>query len=80
VPSACCPFESGHGSNLIIYTTMKYNLVISRTYVTEIEVTADNMQEALTWASTNQDEIYEQELEQCNVIDEDINIREVQTI
>ena len=60
--------------------TMKYNLVISRTYVTEIEVTANNMQEALTWASTNQDEIYEQELEQCNVIDEDINIREVQTI
>jgi hypothetical protein len=59
---------------------MKYNLVISRTYVTEIEVTANNMQEALTWASTNQDEIYEQELEQCNVIDEDINIREVQTI
>ena len=59
---------------------MKYNLVISRTYVTEIEVTANSMQEALEFASINTDYIYEQELEQCNVIDEDINILELPTL
>jgi len=56
---------------------MKYNLVISRTYVTEIEVIANSEQEALEWASINTDYIYEQELEQCNVIIEEVNIQEV---
>jgi len=50
---------------------MKYNLVVSRTYVTEIEVTADNIQDAWQWVSENSDTIYEQELEQCNVVSEE---------
>ena len=56
---------------------MKYNLVISRTYVTEIEVIANSEQEALEWASINTDYVHEQELEQCNVIEEEVNIQEV---
>jgi hypothetical protein len=55
---------------------MKYNLVISRTYVTEIEVTANSEQEALEWLSANTDYVYEQELEQCNVIEEEVKIQE----
>ena len=46
---------------------MKYNLVISRTYVTEIKVVADNPAHAWDWINQNSDFIYEQEMEQCNV-------------
>lgn len=56
---------------------MKYNLVVSRTYVTEIEVTADNIQEAWQWVSENSDTIYEQEMEQCNVVSEEADMREL---
>ena len=63
--------------NKLTHYIMKYNLVISRTYVTEIEVTANSEQDALEWASINTDYIYEQELEQCNVIIEEVNIQEV---
>ena len=57
---------------------MKYNLVVSRTYVTEIEVTADNIQDAWQWVSENSDTIYEQELEQCNVIDDERVLEEAE--
>jgi len=56
---------------------MKYNLVVSRTYVTEIEVTANNIQEAWQWVSENNDIIYEQELEQCNVVSEMTDMKEI---
>jgi len=56
---------------------MKYNLVISRTYVTEIEVTADNVAEAWDWVNQNSDAIYEAEMEQCNVISEETDMREI---
>jgi len=56
---------------------MKYNLVVSRTYVTEIEVTADNIAEAWAWVNQNRDTIYEQELEQCNVINEEFDMKQI---
>ena len=56
---------------------MKYNLVVSRTYVTEIEVTANNIQDAWQWVSENNDTIYEQELEQCNVVSEMTDMKEI---
>ena len=55
---------------------MKYNLVISRTYVTEIKVVADNPAHAWDWINQNSDFIYEQEMEQCNVISEETNLQE----
>lgn len=55
---------------------MKYNLVISRTYVTEIKVVADNIQDAWDWINQNSDFIYEQEMEQCNVVSEETDLQE----
>ena len=53
---------------------MKYNVVISRTYATEIVVEADNTQEVQEWLETHENKVYHEELEQCNIIDTDINI------
>lgn len=56
---------------------MKYNLVISRTYATEIQIEADNMADAWDWVNQNSDAIYEAEMEQCNVISEETDMREI---
>lgn len=53
---------------------MKYNVVISRTYATEIVVEADNTIEAIDWLNGNDDTINHQEMEQCNIINTDIDI------
>ena len=53
---------------------MKYNVVISRTYATEIVVDADNIDGVEEWLDTHENKMYHEELEQCNIINTDINI------
>ena len=53
---------------------MKYNVVISRTYATEIVVDADNIDGVEEWLETHENKVYHEELEQCNIINTDINI------
>ena len=53
---------------------MKYNVVISRTYATELVVEADNKEGVHEWLETHQNKVYVEELEQCNIIEEDVNI------
>jgi hypothetical protein len=53
---------------------MKYNVVISRTYATEIVVDADNIDGVEEWLDTHENKVYHEELEQCNIINTDINI------
>jgi hypothetical protein len=48
---------------------MKYNVVISRTYATEIVVEADNQDGVYEWLGDNDDKVNHEELEQCNIID-----------
>lgn len=48
---------------------MKYNVVISRTYATEIVVEAENPMEVQEWLGNNDDKVNHEELEQCNIID-----------
>ena len=50
---------------------MKYNIVISRTYATEIVVDAENIGDAYQWIENNEDSINHEELEQCNIINTD---------
>jgi len=56
---------------------MKYNVVISRTYATELVVDAENIQEVHEWLDTHQNKVYHEELEQCNIIEEDVNIEAI---
>jgi hypothetical protein len=53
---------------------MKYNVIISRTYATEIVVEAENKEGVHEWLSENEETINYQELEQCNIISDDVNI------
>lgn len=53
---------------------MKYNLVMSRTYVTEMIVVADDEASAWDWINDNAEVIYEAELEQMNVVDEESSL------
>lgn len=53
---------------------MKYNVVISRTYATEIVVEADNIDGVENWLETHENKVYHEELEQCNIINTDIDI------
>ena len=53
---------------------MKYNLVISRTYVTEMTIVADDEASAWDWINENTDVIYEAELEQMNVVNEETSL------
>jgi hypothetical protein len=53
---------------------MKYNVVISRTYATELVVEADNTQGVHDWLESNDETINHEELEQCNIIVEDTDI------
>jgi hypothetical protein len=57
---------------------MKYNVVISRTYVTELVVEADNKEGVHEWLAENQETINHQEMEQCNIISDDANIELVE--
>jgi hypothetical protein len=53
---------------------MKYNVVISRTYATELVVEADDKEGVHEWLETHKNKVYHEELEQCNIIEEDVNI------
>jgi hypothetical protein len=53
---------------------MKYNVVISRTYATELVVDAENIQEVHEWLGDNDDKVNHEELEQCNIIETYTNI------
>ena len=48
---------------------MKYNIVISRTYATELVVEADNTIEVHEWLGNNDDKVNHEEMEQCNIIE-----------
>jgi hypothetical protein len=50
---------------------MKYNVVISRTYATEIVVEADNIGDVYQWIENNEDAINHEEMEQCNIVNTD---------
>lgn len=53
---------------------MKYNLVVSRTYVTEMIVVADDEASAWDWINANGDMVFDAELEQMNVVDEESSL------
>lgn len=57
---------------------MKYNVVISRTYATEIVVEAENTQGVHDWLESNDETINYQELEQCNIIDIQFSIDSIE--
>ena len=57
---------------------MKYNVVISRTYATEIVVEADNTIEVHGWLDKNEEKINHEELEQCNIIDIQFSIGSIE--
>ena len=57
---------------------MKYNVVISRTYATEIVVEADNTQGVHDWLESNDETINHEELEQCNIIDIQFSIGSIE--
>lgn len=54
-----------------------YNFNITRTYETNIQLTAENEKEARL--KLNEIDIYEIELEQCNVIEEKIELEQLLT-
>lgn len=54
-----------------------YNFNITRTYETNIQLTAENEQEARL--KLKESDIYEMELEQCNVIEEKIELEQLLT-
>ena len=57
---------------------MKYNVVISRTYATELVVDAENTQEVYDWLGNNDDKVNHEELEQCNIIETYTNVELVE--
>ena len=57
---------------------MKYNVVISRTYATEMVVDAENIQEVHEWLGDNDDKVNHEELEQCNIIETYTNVELVE--
>jgi uncharacterized membrane protein YheB (UPF0754 family) len=57
---------------------MKYNVVISRTYATELVVEADNKEGVHEWLETHKNKVYHEELEQCNIISDDVNVELVE--
>ena len=56
---------------------MKYNVVISRTYATELVVDADSPFGVQEWLGNNEDKVNHEELEQCNIIEGDVNIEAI---
>jgi hypothetical protein len=57
---------------------MKYNFVMTRTFRTNFNVVADNIEEAQQWLDDNMDDVWEAELEQCNVIDDERVLEEAE--
>jgi len=57
---------------------MKYNVVISRTYATELVVDAENIQGVHDWLGDNDDKVNHEELEQCNIIDIQFSIGSIE--
>jgi ABC-type Zn uptake system ZnuABC Zn-binding protein ZnuA len=57
---------------------MKYNFVMTRTFRTKFNVVADNIEEAQQWIDDNMDDVWEAELEQCNVIDDERVLEEAE--
>ena len=57
---------------------MRYNITITRTYETEVFVTADTLQDAELWVENNEDTINEAELDQCNIVETDTKIIEAE--
>ena len=57
---------------------MKYNVVISRTYATELVVDADNTIEVHGWLDKNEEKINHEEMEQCNIIDIQFSIGSIE--
>lgn len=53
---------------------MKYTLITRRTYETTYSVETDSEIDAWNWVNSNADLITEEELRQCNVIDEDTEL------
>jgi len=53
---------------------MKYNVIISRTYATELVVDAESIQEVHEWLGNNDDKVNHEELEQCNIIETYTNV------
>jgi len=57
---------------------MNYTITIHRTYETEIIVSADNLQGAELWIENNEETINEEELEQCNIVETNAKIIEME--
>jgi hypothetical protein len=57
---------------------MKYNFVMTRTFKTQVKVVADNIEKAQQWLDDNMDDVWEAELEQCNVIDDERVLKEAE--
>ena len=57
---------------------MRYNITITRTYETEFIVSADNYEGVELWIETNDDEINEAELDQCNIVETNTKIIEME--
>lgn len=55
---------------------MKYYFVMTRTFKTQVKVVANNIEEAQQWIDDNMDYVWEAELEQCNVIDDERVLKE----
>ena len=58
--------------------TMRYNITITRTYETEFIVSADNYEGAELWLENNDEIINEAELEQCNIVETNAKIIEME--
>jgi len=57
---------------------MRYNITITRTYETEVFVNADSLQDAELWIENNEETINEEELEQCNIVETNAKIIEME--
>ena len=55
---------------------MNYKIILSRTYVTEIEIEAEDREQAMINLKLLGEAVYEKEMEQCNVVGETIIIEE----
>jgi len=51
---------------------MKHKIILSRTYVTEFEIEAEDNEDAKAKFKELGDSVYEKEMEQCNVVGETI--------
>jgi len=57
---------------------MNYTITIQRTYETEFIISANTLQEAEDWAQNNEETINEEELEQCNIVETNAKIIEME--